>query len=95
MRMKEEQIKRLAEKVYNDLAAEGLITPRRERGAAVDGIAGAIARDFSREQELERDAERLLDETIAAMGRGAAEIDRRKMLRMIKERLAKERKIVL
>lgn len=95
MRMKEEQIKRLAEKVYDDLAAEGLITPRRERGAAVDGIAGAIARDFSREQTLERDAERLLDETIAAMGRGAAEIDRRKMLRMIKERLAKERKIVL
>lgn len=95
MRMKDEQIKRLAEKVYSDLADDGLITPRGERAAAVEGIARAIAEDFRREQTLERDAERLLDETVAAMGRGAAEIDRRKMLRMIKEKLAKERKIVL
>ncbi len=95
MRLKDEQIKRLAEKVYSDLAADGLIAPRRERIAAVEGIAAVIARDFGREQTLERDAERLLDETIAAMGRGAADIDRRKMLRMIKEKLAKERKIVL
>jgi len=95
MRMKEEQIKRLAEKIYSDLTADGLITPRSERTAAVEGIVRTIAQDLSREQTLERDAERLLDETIAAMGRGAAEIDRRKMLRMIKEKLAKDRKIVL
>jgi hypothetical protein len=95
MRLKDEQIKRLAEKVYSDLAAEGLLTPRRERGAVVEAIAGVIGANFSREQALERDAERLLDETVSAMGRGAADIDRRKMLRMIKEKLAKERKIVL
>lgn len=95
MRLKEEQIHRLAEKVYNDLSAEGLVTPRRERGAVVEGIARAIARDIDREQSLERDAERLLNETIAGLGRAAVDIDRRKMLRMIKEKLAKERKIVL
>lgn len=95
MRLKEEQIKRLAEKVYSDLADEGLIVPRLERGTAVQGIVKAIMQDISREQTLERDAERMLDETIAAMGRGAAEIDRRKMLKMIKQKLAKDRKIVL
>lgn len=95
MRLKDEQIQRLAEKVYNDLSADGLITPRRERGAVVGGIAGAISADISREQALERDAERLLNETIAGLGRAAADIDQRKMLRMIKEKLAKERKIVL
>lgn len=95
MRLKEEQIKRLAEKVYSDLVNEGLIVQRLERGAAVQGIVKAIMQDISREQTLERDAERMLDETIAAMGRGAADIDRRKMLRMIKEKLAKDRKIVL
>lgn len=95
MRLKEEQIKRLAEKVYSDLAVEGLIVPRLERGAAVQGIVKAIMQDISREQILERDAERMLDETIAAMGRGAADIDRRKMLKMIKQKLAKDRKIVL
>ena len=93
--MKEEQIQRIAKKVYNDLSTEGLITPRRDRGAVVEGIAKAITQDFNQEQLLERDAERLLNETIAGLGRGAAEIDRRKMLKMIKDRLAKERKIIL
>ncbi len=95
MRLKEEQIQRLAEKVYNDLSADGLITLHRERGAVVEGIARAIALDLSREQALERDAERLLDETLAGLGRAAEDIDRRTMLRMIKDKLAKERKIVL
>jgi hypothetical protein len=95
MRLKEEQIKRLAEKIYSDLAHEGLIVQRLERGAAVQGIVKAIIQDFSRDQALEQDAERILDETIAAMGRNAADIDRRKMLRMIKEKLARDRKIVL
>ncbi len=95
MRLKEEQIQRLSEKVYNDLSAAGLITPRRERGAVVEGISKAISLDMSGEQALERDAERLLNETIAGLGRATADIDRRKMLRMIKDRLAKERKIVL
>ena len=95
MRLKEEQIHGLAEKVYADLAAESLITPRGERGAVVAGIVRAIAQNFAVEQKLERDAEKLLDETMAAMGSGAAEIDRRRMLKMVKDKLAKERNIVL
>ena len=95
MRLKEEQIQRLAEKVYNDLSGAGLVVPRRERGAVVGSIARAVAADIQAEMNLERDAERLLDETIAGLGRDAVGIDRRKMLRMVKDKLAKERKIVL
>ncbi|ABK98929.1 DUF507 family protein [Pelobacter propionicus] len=95
MRLREEQIRRLAEKVCSDLMAEALIVPKQGRNAVVEGIAGAIIQDIRREQALEKDAERMLDDTIAAMGRGAADIDRRRMLRMIKEKLAKDRKIVL
>jgi hypothetical protein len=95
MRLKEEQIRGLAEKVYNDLAADNLITPRGERGTVVMGIVRTISQNFAVEQKLERDAEKLLDETLNGMGRGAAEIDRRRMLKMIKDKLAKERKIVL
>lgn len=95
MRLKEEQVRGLAEKVYNDLAAESLITPRGERGAVVRGIARAISQNFAEEQKLERDAEKLLDETLDALGQGAAEIDRRRMLKMVKDKLAKERNIVL
>ena len=95
MRLKEEQIRGLAEKVYADLVVENLITPRGERGAVVAGIAGALSKNFAAEQKLERDAEKLLDETLDAMGSGAAQIDRRRMLKMVKDKLAKERKIVL
>jgi len=95
MKLKQEQIQRLAGKVYNDLSTHGLITPRGERGVVVDAISQVISQNFANEQSLERDAERLLDETIAGMGRGAADIDRRRMLKMIKEKLARERKIVL
>lgn len=95
MRLREEQITRLAEKVFTDLTAEELIIPRQGRPVVVEAIAGLINRDISREQALEKEAERILDETIAAMGRGANEIDRRKMLRMIKEKLARDRKITL
>lgn len=95
MRLKEEQIRGLAEKVYTDLVSEDLITPRGERGAVVAGIVQAISLNFAAEQKLERDAEKLLDETLDAMGSGAAQIDRRRMLKMVKDKLAKERKIVL
>lgn len=95
MRLKEEQIRGLAEKVYSDLDTEKLITPRGERGAVVAGIVRAISGNFAAEQKLERDAEKLLDETLNAMGSGAAQIDRRRMLQMVKTKLAKERNIVL
>ena len=95
MRLKEEQICGLAEKLYSDLTSEGLITPRGEIGAVVAGIARTISQDFAAEQKLERDAEKLLDETLNAMGSGAATIDRRRMLKMVKDKLAKERNIVL
>ena len=94
MRLKEEQINRLAEKVLADLAAAVLIELKKERGAAITAIKAAIADDIRGEEALEKDAEKLLDQTLAAMGSGTA-IDRQRMLRMIKEKLAKDRKIVL
>lgn len=95
MRLKEEQIARLAEKVMTDLAAAGLMTLKSERGVALNAVKAAIASDMKGEETLDRDAETLLEQTLRSMGSGASAIDRHKMLRMIKEKLAKERKIVL
>ena len=95
MRLKADQLQRLAEIIYRDLTVEGLIVAQGAQGTVVKGIVGAISDNFAGEQKLERDAEKILDETMAGMGRGAAEIDRRKMLKMIKDKLARERKIVL
>jgi hypothetical protein len=94
MRLKDEQIGRLAEKILEDLTKAGLIELKKERGAALSAIKDAIVIDIKAEEALERDAEKLLDQNLAAMGGGAG-IDRQKMLKMIKEKLAKDRKIVL
>ncbi len=94
MRLKDEQVERLADKVLTDLTSAGLITLKKERGAVVAGIRDVIKSDIRGEEQLERDAESLLEQTLLSM-RGSADIDRHKMLRMIKEKLAKERKIVL
>ena len=94
MHLKDDQILRLAEKVLDDLVTAKLITLKKERGKLVQAIREALAADQKAEDTLERDAERLLEQSLAAMGGGAG-IDRHKMLRMIKEKLAKERKIVL
>jgi hypothetical protein len=94
MHLKDEQIARLGERILADLAADGLITLKRERGAVLAGIKAAISADLQAEATLERDAERLLDETLRGM-RDAAGIDRHRMLKMIKEKLARDRKIVL
>ena len=94
MHLNDEQISRLAAKVLNDLVAAELITLRAAQGAILAGIKSAVVADLKAEESLAKDAERLLDETLRSM-QGGAGIDRHKMLRMIKEKLAKERKIVL
>ena len=93
MRLKDEQIARIAGKVLGDLELAQLVEQKQGRGAVLAGIKAAIAEDLKQEENLERDAEALLEQTLKAVG--GQGIDRHKMLRMIKEKLAKERKIVL
>jgi hypothetical protein len=94
MHLKDEQIGRLAEKVLGDLERAGLVAAKQGRGTILSAMKSAIAADLKVEEALERDAEALLEQTLRSMGGGDG-IDRHKMLRMIKDKLAKERKIVL
>ncbi|MGA7826086.1 MAG: DUF507 family protein [Geobacteraceae bacterium] len=94
MRLKDEQIDRLAERILSDLAESSLIVFTKERANASRCIKEVIKADMASEEQLERDAEQLLEKTLRAMG-GGEEIDRHKMLKMVKSKLAKERKIVL
>ncbi|ABB30275.1 hypothetical protein GeomeDRAFT_2411 [Geobacter metallireducens RCH3] len=94
MKLKEAQIARLAEQVLERLITAGLINLKAERGVVLDRIKKAVASDAKGEEDLEREAERLLEQTLRSMGGGVG-IDRHKMLKMIKERLAKEKGIVI
>ncbi len=94
MRLKKEQIDRLAEKILADLTGAELVSFKKERTAVLASIKEAIKEDISKEEALETEAERLLEQTLRASG-GGADIDRHRMLKLIKQRLAKERNIVL
>jgi hypothetical protein len=94
VRLKDDQIDRLSGKVLSDLTEANLISLKKERGVILAAIKDAVKADIKGEEDLEKAAENLLEQTLRAM-QGSADIDRHKMLRMIKEKLAKERKIVL
>ncbi len=94
MRLKKEQIERLAEKILADLDTANIVSLKVEREKVLETITGVITSDIKSEEDLEKDAERILDQTLHSMGGGVG-IDRHKMLKMIKEKLAKERNIVL
>jgi hypothetical protein len=94
MHLKDEQIARLAEKVLGDLERAELIKAKQGRAAILAAMKSAVSADLKVEEALERDAEALLEQTLRGIGGGDG-IDRHKMLRMIKDKLAKERKIVL
>ena len=93
MHLKDEQIGRLAEKVLGDLERAGLATQKQGRGVTLAAIKSAVSADLRVEETLERDAEALLEQTLRSVGGDG--IDRHRMLKMIKDKLAKERKIVL
>jgi hypothetical protein len=95
MRLREDQIARVAETVLSALDREGLITVKSQRGAVLSAIGKTIAADVAAEATLEREAERILEETLRGMGSGAAAIDRHRMLKMIKDKLAKDRRVIL
>ena len=94
MHLKDEQIGRLAEKVLGDLERAELITAKQGRNVILAAMRSAVSADLKVEEALEKDAEALLEQTLRGIG-GGESIDRHKMLRLIKDKLAKERKIVL
>ncbi len=94
MRLKKDQIERLAGTILADLDTAKLVSLKGERKTVLEAIGGVITDDIKSEDDLEAEAERILDRTLRATG-GEAGIDRHKMLKMIKEKLAKDRKIVL
>jgi hypothetical protein len=95
MRLRGEQIDKLAERVVAALADAGLAVFKTDRPTVLGAAKAAIVADLKAEDDLERDAEALLEKTLRAAGGGAGDIDRHKMLKMIKVKLAKERKMVL
>jgi hypothetical protein len=94
VRLKEEQIDKIAARITAVLAETSLATPKAERARINECIRNVIKADLKAEDDLEKEAEALLEKTLRATG-GGGDIDRHKMLKLIKAKLAQEKKMVL
>lgn len=91
MRYSESLCRHVAEMLTEALSDKKLVQLRKEKKTVVEKLTAALLENFRQEEELEREAERLTDEHI----RKAPGVDRHKVMQLIKQRLAEERRFVL
>ncbi len=93
MKLKDDQVARICRTILGRWKDKGLIRPKAAEDLLAAKMVGAVLADFRREEALDREVEALLDKHAREMADSQA--SSRLMFQKIKERLARERKIVL
>jgi len=93
LRFSDEQVRRICTAILARWKAKGLIRPKVQDDALLTRMTAEIHKDIQREAELERDAEALLEKHLGKIE--GTEANSRILFQKIKERLAKERDVVL
>lgn len=91
MRNAEALCRHAAETVVTVLCEKNLVRLRINRQVAIEKVAAALLDNFRQEEALEQEAERLAEAHL----RAAQGLDRHKVIQLIKQRLAEERRFVL
>ena len=92
MRLKEPQVKMLCQKVLLTLRTKQLIVLKKPERDILQKMEEIFMKDLRVEDEINREAEKLLDQYAAKMGPG---IDRQKMFQLIKKQLVKDKNAVI
>ena len=93
MKVKEENIRRICRTVLTRWKEKGLIRPKADDDVLLGKMVGEVMADFVREEELDREVAGILEKHSGELERSQA--SSHLMFQKIKERLARERKIVL
>ncbi len=93
LRFTDEQVRRIGATILSRWKAKGLVRAKAADESLVAAMASEFRRDIQREEELDREAEALLDQHLRKIG--DAQANSRILFQKIKERLAKDRGIVL
>ena len=93
MRFTDDLVRRLCAAILSRWKAKGLIRPKASDDALLSLMTAEIHKDIQREAELDRDAEALLEKHLEKIE--GTQANSRILFQKIKERLAKERDIVL
>jgi len=92
MRLKEFQVKLLCQKVLVTLRSKQFIRLKKSEPEILAKMEEIFIHDLKIEDEINREAERILAQYEARMG---DKIDRQKMFQMIKKQLVKDRNVVI
>ena len=93
MKLKETQIKRLAQHVFQKLTEKKLLTLRSTEAKIQESIINVITKNMHEEARIEEQARNMLDQHMKKLPPG--EFDSQRAFLMIKKQLAKEKKFVL
>ncbi len=93
MKLKDDQVARICRTILGRWKDKGLVRPKAAEDLLAAKMVEAVLADFRREEELDREVEALLDKHAREMA--DAQASSRVLFQKIKERLARERKIVL
>lgn len=93
MRLSKEQIEKISRLILENLKKKELILFKASEDVVLERIIEIITADIKKEDELDREVERILSQHTGEIESGR--IDYRKMFNMIKHKLARERGIVL
>ena len=93
MRLPKEMIKHVADAIAANLESKGLVTYAVPRDAISTKVADVITADMMAEDKLNEEVKKLLSAHEAEISKG--QMDYRKVFELTKQKLAKERGIVL
>ena len=92
MRLKEFQVKQICQKLLLTLRAKQLIILKKSEQEVLAKMAEIFIADLKVEDNINREAEKILDQYEKQMG---DKIDRHKMFQMIKKQLIKDKGVVI
>ncbi len=93
MKLKDDQVARICRTILGRWKDKGLVRPKAADDLLAAKMVEAVLADFRREEALDREVEALIDKHSRALADSQA--SSRVLFQKIKERLARERKIVL
>jgi len=92
MQYSESLCRHAAERLLETLSQKDLVRLRTDKKVTIEKVTAALLENFRQEEVLEKEAERLAEEHLRTSPPG---LDRRKVVQLIKQRLAEERKFSL
>ncbi len=92
MKLTSNQIQQLSEKILNEWKQKNLIQFKSDEKTVLARIVEIINEDYEREAQLDRDVNAMLDKLEET---NSGEFQRYKMYPILKQKLAKERKVIL